>query len=51
VLDKKFSERMDVFVDTFELCLHNNYEQNIRIFENILGPELKQETGMFSEGW
>ena len=51
IIDKEFSERMDVFVDAFELCLPNDYEQNIRIFENILGPELKQETGLFSEGW
>jgi 3-methyladenine DNA glycosylase AlkC len=51
VLDKEFSERMNVFADAFELYLPNDYEQNIKIFENILGPELKQETGMFSEGW
>ena len=51
VSNKEFSERMDVFVDVFELYLPNDYEQNIKIFENILGAELKQETGMFSEGW
>jgi hypothetical protein len=51
VLDKEFSERMDVFVDAFELYLPKEYEKNIAIFENILGAELKQETGMFSEGW
>jgi 3-methyladenine DNA glycosylase AlkC len=51
VSDKEFSERMDVFADAFELYLPENYEQNIRLFEKILGPELKQETGMFSEGW
>jgi 3-methyladenine DNA glycosylase AlkC len=51
VSDKEFSERMDVFADAFELYLPKNYKQNISIFENILGPELKQETGMFSEGW
>jgi 3-methyladenine DNA glycosylase AlkC len=51
VPDKEFSERMDVFVGAFELYLPNDYEQNIKIFGNILGPELKQETGMFSEGW
>jgi hypothetical protein len=51
VLDKEFSERMDIFVDAFELCLPDDYEYNIKIFEKILGPELKQETGMFSEGW
>ena len=51
VPDKEFSERLDIFVKAFELYLGNNYEQNIRIFEKILGPELEQETGMFSEGW
>jgi hypothetical protein len=51
VPDKEFSERMNVFVSAFELYLPNDYEQNIEMFENILGPELKQETGMFSEGW
>ena len=42
---------MDVFVDGFEQFLPNTYEQNIAIFEKFLGDELKQETGMFSEGW
>jgi len=51
VSEKEFSERMDVFVDGFEKYLSNIYEQNIEIFEHILGEELKQETGMFSEGW
>jgi len=50
-LEKEFSERMDVFVNGFEQYLPNAYEQNIVIFEKILGEELKQETGMFSEGW
>jgi len=49
--DKEFSERMDVFVDAFEQYLPNTYEENINIFEKILGPELQQETGMFTEGW
>ncbi|MDR1007434.1 MAG: DNA alkylation repair protein [Campylobacteraceae bacterium] len=51
VSDKEFSGRMDIFVDIFELYLPSSYEQNIKIFDNILGPELKQETGMFSERW
>ena len=51
VSDKEFSERMDVFVNGFEEYLPNTYEENIAIFEKILGDELKQETGMFSEGW
>jgi 3-methyladenine DNA glycosylase AlkC len=51
VPQKEFSERMDVFASAFELYLPANYEDNIKIFENILGEELQQETGMFSEGW
>jgi 3-methyladenine DNA glycosylase AlkC len=51
VSGKEFSDRMDVFADAFELYLPEDYEHNIKIFENILGPELQQETGMFSEGW
>jgi hypothetical protein len=51
VPDKEFSKRMDVFSDAFELYLPNDFKQNIKLFENILGDELKQETGMFSEGW
>jgi len=51
VSDKEFSERMDVFVNGFEEYLPNAYEASIAIFEKILGDELKQEAGMFSEGW
>ena len=51
VSDKEFSDRMNVFVAAFELYLGNNYENNIKIFQNMLGPELQTETGMFSEGW
>jgi len=51
VFDKEFSERMDIFVTAFERCLGNNYENNITLFQNILGPELQTETGMFTEGW
>jgi hypothetical protein len=50
-LEKEFLDRMNVFVDAFELYLSGDYEQTIGIFESILGPELEQETGMFSEGW
>jgi hypothetical protein len=42
---------MDIFVTAFESFLSNNYENNIKLFENILGPELQTETGMFTEGW
>ena len=51
VSDKEFLERMDVFVTAFEQYLGDNYENNIKLFQNILGPELQTETGMFTEGW
>jgi 3-methyladenine DNA glycosylase AlkC len=51
ISEKEFHGRMDVFVDAFEKYLPKEYEQNIKIFEKIIGPELKQETGMFTEGW
>ena len=51
VSGKEFSDRLDIFVQAFETYLGNNYERNIKIFENILGAELEQETGMFTEGW
>ena len=35
----------------FELYLANDYENNIKIFQNMLGTELQTETGTFSEGW
>jgi 3-methyladenine DNA glycosylase AlkC len=51
VSDKEFSKRIDVFADAFELYLPKSYEENIKTFEQILGDELKQESGMFSLGW
>jgi 3-methyladenine DNA glycosylase AlkC len=51
VADKEMSERMDIFVAAFKQFLGDSYENNIKLFENILGDELKQETGMFIEGW
>jgi 3-methyladenine DNA glycosylase AlkC len=51
VADKELFERLDVFAGAFELYLPDDYENTIKLFGKILGPELKQETGMFSEGW
>ncbi|MCL2178714.1 MAG: DNA alkylation repair protein [Proteobacteria bacterium] len=51
IFGKEFFGRMDIFANAFEQYLPNTYEQNIGFFEKILGEELKQETGMFSEGW
>jgi 3-methyladenine DNA glycosylase AlkC len=51
VAGKEFTERQDVIVDALEKTLPSDYGKCIALFMKILGPELKQETGMFSEGW
>jgi 3-methyladenine DNA glycosylase AlkC len=48
---KAFLERQDVYVDTFEVYLGDNYSKNIALFTRLLGPELKTDTGMFTHGW
>lgn len=49
--DKGFLERQDLFVEALELTLKPNYNENIQIFHEILGPELETTDGMFREGW
>ena len=49
--DKGFLERQDLFVEALELTLKPNYNKNIQIFHEILGPELETTDGMFREGW
>lgn len=48
---KEFLARQDVIVDAFELYLSPDYKHNLDLFTQILGPELAQPAGMFSEGW
>ncbi|MDI9521605.1 MAG: DNA alkylation repair protein [Bacillota bacterium] len=43
--------RQDLYVDALEKYLSSDYEENLDLFTKIWGEELKQETGMFSEGW
>lgn len=49
--DKELFARFDFIVDALEKNLSENYSENIQAFYKILGPELKQSTGMFSFGW
>lgn len=49
--DKELFARFDFIVDALEKNLSPNYPENIHAFYQILGPELKQSTGMFSFGW
>ena len=51
IVNKEFLERQDVFSNAFEKFLGDNYVKNISLFTKILGPELKTETGMFSQGY
>ena len=49
--DQPFMKRQDIFVDAFEQYMTGSYEQDIEIFSGILGPELAEPQGMFTEGW
>ena len=49
--DKKFLERQDLFADAFEIYMTKNYDKDIEIFTKLLGPELTEPEGMFTEGW
>lgn len=51
ISDKEFLGRQDVYVEGFERFLPKDYSRNISLFSKILGPELKTETGMFTEGY
>jgi 3-methyladenine DNA glycosylase AlkC len=48
---KEFLQRQDVFVNSLHGFLGPNYAKNIRLFQKILGPKLKQDTGMFTYGY
>ncbi len=47
--DKGFLERQDLFVEALELTLTRDYRENIRIFQEILGPELETTGGVCFE--
>jgi len=49
--DKSFTQRQDLIVDGFELFMTGSYENDIKIFIQILGEELSEPKGMFTEGW
>lgn len=44
----ELKDRIEVFADNLSLELTNNYKENIQILSAILGPENKEETGMFT---
>ena len=48
---RKFLERQGIFANAFETYIDGSFEDKINIFFKILGPELVQSEGMFTEGW
>lgn len=49
--DKELFARFDFIVDALEEFMSSNYGENLRVFEQLLGPELEKSEGMFSFGW
>lgn len=49
--EEAFLARQDLYADALELFLGDDPIANLDIFRAIWGEELKQETGMFTEGW
>jgi 3-methyladenine DNA glycosylase AlkC len=50
-VDLPFSARQDLFAEALHQHLRGDYPQDLKIFAQILGPPLAEETGMFTEGW
>lgn len=51
VQGKEFSDRQDIFAKALEESLPEKYEDALKIFKKILGPELQTTEGMFTHGW
>jgi len=49
VADKSYSERIEIFANTLQKYLPPDYQKAVSILLQILGPENKNETGMFKE--
>ena len=51
IKDLELKDRVSLFADQLKSHLPDNYEISINILLNILGPENKHETGMFTDGY
>ena len=49
--NETFLARQDLYVNAFELALHIEYKDFLEVIISIWGSELREETGMFKEGW
>ena len=46
--DMMLTQRVELIVDNLKIYLPNNFKEAMNILNKIMGPENKQETGMFS---
>ena len=46
-----FLKRQDIIANAIDIGLRGIYVDNLEVFKLLWGEELKQETGMFTEGW
>jgi 3-methyladenine DNA glycosylase AlkC len=51
VRGKSMLERQDVFAAELYRAFGGDYFRGLKVFSQIVGPELQQDTGMFKEGW
>ena len=47
----EFTQRQELLAKSIKECLPLSYADSLKIFEQILGPELEGGLGMFSEGY
>ena len=47
----EFSQRQELLAKSIKECLPLSYQDSLKVFEEILGPELEGGLGMFSEGY
>ena len=47
----EFSQRQELLAKSIKGCLPLSYQDSLKVFEKILGPELEGGLGMFSEGY
>lgn len=48
---EEMSGRLDIVADAIEKYVSGDYGQALGVLEQILGPKLEKEEGMFTEGW
>jgi len=49
--DQGLLERMDLFASELGKSLPKDYRESLKVLFQILGEELKSDTGMFTNGW